>query len=133
MPSSLRFAEILAITDPEARIVAELDRLDAIVEACRTKSRWVSGKLVSDPDSAGMVKAEDLAYRLIAAESERRGVDRPGSADQTRAEAIAELRATLAVWEDPTITDEQWAASRWKPKPPKQGGGATKKPRRNPL
>ena len=97
--------------------------------ACRDRTRMVSGRIVSDPDSNGMVKAEELAFRLIASESERRGTDRPGSANQTRAEAIAELEATLEVWRDPNITDEQWAASRWKPEPPKAGGGATKRPR----
>jgi hypothetical protein len=68
--------------------------------------------LYNDPDMLAILKAEDMATKLLSDyhKSTMSSVESIGTLD--RAQAIAELEAVLAVWKDPAVSDEQWKASR---------------------
>lgn len=65
--------DIDAIDDPELRLQAALDRLDAISQMALGRQRTV-GKdqhVILDPDCNAAVKVEEVAHRLLSVEPRR--------------------------------------------------------------
>ena len=97
-----------ALHDPRETLLAQLKALDAIIAAAR--GRQLNGS--PHPDGLTQLKAEARADELIAAyrATALMGADTIATLD--RAKAIAELEAVLAVWKDPSVSDEAWLAAR---------------------
>jgi len=105
-------AEQLDVIDPRDRLVEQLRALDAAILAAKSRQRSSGREVYADPDSTAVLKALEMGAKLIADYHARAlsSVESIGTLD--RAQAIAELRAVLAAWEDPAVSDEQWVASR---------------------
>lgn len=103
----------IGLVDPLERLAATLERLDDAMTQARRRVRSSGGSGVySDPDTLAIARLEATASKLVEDYHAQR---RTHAADVTtldRQAAIAELRAVLAVWEDPTVSDAQWLASR---------------------
>ena len=70
--------DIEAIEEPELRLAAALDRLDAISKLALDKSRVTpAGNRIHDPDCHAAIKVEEVAHRLLSVEPRRRGVRPP--------------------------------------------------------
>lgn len=104
--------QLLAVTDPHARLVATLERLDETITAARNRVRVWSGCTYADPDTNAVGKLEEYAQGLVREYHAARASSVADIGALDRAAAIAELRAVLAVWEDPSVSDAQWLASR---------------------
>jgi hypothetical protein len=64
--------EIDRIEDPELRLAAALDRLDAISKLALNRSRLSSsGGTIVDPDCHAAIKVEEVAHRLLSVEPRR--------------------------------------------------------------
>ncbi len=98
--------------DPRERLLATLERLEAMRTRATLRQRAWGSETYADPDTNAAVKCEELAARLIAEYQAQTmaSVESIGTLD--RAQAITELKAVLAAWEDPAVSDEQWVASR---------------------
>lgn len=102
----------IAIADPRDRLAATLMALDETIRQARGRQRTANGERYADPDGNTVIKCLEMGAKLIADYHARAlsSVESIGTLD--RAQAIAELRAVLAAWEDPAVSDEQWVASR---------------------
>lgn len=102
----------LTENDPHARLVAQLTALDAVYQRASVRER-ISGTIsYPDPDGQTMLKALAEGRMLLREYHALRSSSVADIGAQDRQAAIAELRAVLAVWEDPSVSDEQWLASR---------------------
>src|SRR3954468_10651944 len=64
--------EIDRIEDPELRLAAALDRLDASSKLARNRSRLSSSAgTIVDPDCHAAIKVEEVAHRLLSLEPRR--------------------------------------------------------------
>lgn len=64
--------DIDAIEDPEERLQAALDRLDAISKLALGRERVSKGgESILDPDCHAAVKVEEVAHRLLSIEARR--------------------------------------------------------------
>ena len=107
------FVQQLALKDPTSRLIAQLERLDAMRDRALGRKRAWGQEIYADPDTNAAVKCEELAARLVAEHTSVvcAGVDTITTLD--RDEAIAQLRDVLRIWEDrESVSDEQWRASR---------------------
>lgn len=104
--------EQLSVHDPRDRLVEQLRALDATILSAKARQRSSGREVYADPDSTAVLKALEMGAKLIADYHARAlsSVESIGTLD--RAQAIAELKAVLAAWEDPAVSDEQWVASR---------------------
>lgn len=102
----------LALNDPHARLVAQLTQLDALYQRAASRERCSGSYNYADPDGQTMLKALAEGRALIREYHAARASSVADIGALDRAAAIAELRAVLAVWEDPSVSDAQWLASR---------------------
>ena len=102
--------EIAQLTDPEARLAAELANLDELIHTAKNRTRKVNGKAYIDPDGNTVTKAMDLAHRLIEEAAKRRGTDRESPIAAGYEAKINELRGVLQAYE--TMELEDWLALR---------------------
>lgn len=106
------FLQQAALSDPRARLIAALERLDSHMAAAkRRRSRW-GGEVGEDPDTHGIAKLEELGKEYLREYWSQTLSSVDSIATLDRQQAIAELKAVLEAWEDPNVTDGQWLASR---------------------
>jgi hypothetical protein len=95
VPLSLR--EIAELADPEARTLAELDRIEWAVGRALNRQKHLHGVCVADPDAWGAGKLELIGHALIEQQAARRGNTKAGA----RAEALnSELRGVLRAYDE---------------------------------
>ena len=102
-------ADQLAIRDPLALLTARLTQLDKLIAGAEGR-RTSNGEPY--PDTVGAATLVKIGNALVDEYRSKTlaGADSIGTLD--RAQAIAELEAVLAVWKDPSVSDEAWLAAR---------------------
>lgn len=91
MPKSL--LEISELADPDARLSAELERIEWLIAKASNRQKHLHGVAVADPDSWGASKLELIGHELIEKVAKRRAATSAGRAEQRAQEAIGVLRA----------------------------------------
>ena len=111
--------------DPKERLRQLLQVLDRQISQCELSNR---------PDGHAIAACVALGRKLLEEYHARAGAGVETVTTLDRAQAIAELRAVLAVWEDPAISDEAWLAARTgkAPAPASAGRGVIKRGRKTP-
>lgn len=114
MPAATLSAQ-LGIADPRERLSQQLLALDETIALAKGRFRVANGERYLDPDGHTVLKALELGAELVNGYHSRALSSAESITASDRKTAIAELRAVLEAWEDPSVTDEAWAASRRAP------------------